>query len=609
MAYAASRYTEAKLSAVCEEIFRDIDKDTVDFSPNYNGTTTEPVLLPTAFPNVLVTPNQGIAVGMASAVCSFNLKEVCETTIQFIKNPRTNLLKTLPAPDFSTGGELLYKEDEMEALYRTGRGGVRLRAKYRYDKPNGCIEIYEIPYTATVEAIIDKIAALVKAGKVRDIIDVRDETDLNGLKIAIDIRRAADPDFIMRKLYAQTVLQDTFNCNFNILIDGRPRTMGIAEILTEWLHFRTGCLRRQAAFDIGKKRERVHLLEGLSKLLLDIDKAIRIIRQTPSEAQVIPNLMAGFAIDKPQAEFVAEIRLRNLNKEYLLNRTGELDGLRAEIKSLQDLLSDENKIYAIITEQLREIAKKYGKPRMTALVREAEAPKIAEEELIEDYNIKLFLTTHGYVKKIPLSSLRSAGEQYVKDDDAITQEIEATNRSEMLFFTDRCAVYKAKAHDLPDGKASGIGEYLTNWLGLDAGERVVYMAATTDYAGYMLFGYTNGKVAKVPLNGYATKFNRKKLINAYSDKAPLVAAYFLPTDGDIFLMRGGDKAMLLNTALLSPITARNTAGVQVFNLRKNTVMSALRSPPGGLTDEEREYYRADKIPSAGHFIRNQLSLT
>jgi len=607
MAFAASRYTEVKLDSICQEIFQDIDKNNVDMIDNYNSTMLEPVLLPTTFPNLLVTPNQGIAVGMASTVCSFNLKEVCQTTIKFIKDSNIPLLKTLLAPDFSTGGELIYKEAELENIYRTGRGSFKLRAKYRFDEKNSCIEVYEIPYTTTVEAIIDKVVTLVKSGKTRDISDIRDETDLNGLKIAIDLKKNADPALVMHKLFSQTTLQDSFSCNFNFLVDGRPRTMGIPEILTEWLRFRTNCLRRQMAYDIDKKSQQAHLLEGLAVVAVDIDKAIAIIRKTPTEALVIPNLMKAFRIDQPQAEFVAEIRLRNLNKEYLLKRVGELDALKEEVAHLQDLSSDDNKIRQLISSQLKDIAKKYGAPRRTELVYVEEIPAISEEVFIEDYGLKLFLTEHGYMKKISLVSLRSASEQYLKDDDTILQEIETTNKAEVLFFSDQHTVYKAKAYDLPDTKASGLGEYLANWLGLEPGERILYMVATHDYSGYMMFGYENGKLAKVPLSGYATKMNRKKLINAYSNRSNLVGLYYIPEDCDIFLARGADKAMVLDTAVLLPISSRSTTGVQVFNLRKNTkltVMRPLTSPVG----DELERYRIDKIPSTGHFVLSQMRL-
>jgi DNA gyrase subunit A len=600
MAYAASRYTEVKLDEICREIFKDIDKNVVDMVDNYNATMLEPVLLPTTFPNLLITPNQGIAVGMASTVCSFNLREICQTTIQFLKNPNHNLHKTLPAPDFSTGGDLVYNEQEIDMIYQTGRGSFKLRARYRFDKKNSCIEIYEIPYTTTAEAIIDKIAALVKANKIRDINDVRDETDLHGLKITIDIKKSADADLIMQRLYSLTSLQDTFSCNFNFLVDSKPRTMGIKEILTEWTRFRIGCLQRQLDTDIKNKTEKLHLLEGLSKILLDIDKAIRIIRQTESESQVIPNLMNGFKITQPQAEFIAEIRLRNLNKEYLLGRVNERDYLKNDIKELTAIRNNDERIRALIGEQLKEIAKKYGKERRTQIVRVQDAPLPQEDVFIEDYNIKLFLTAHNYFKKISLVSLRSSAEQYLKDDDTIIQEIESTNRAEILFFSNRHAVYKMKAYDLPDCKASALGEYLTNVLGLADGERIIYIVNANGYKGYMVFGFENGKVAKVAFDGYATKTNRKKLVNAYSDKSNLVSAAYIAEDCDFYLVRGKDKALTFNTALITPNTSKSSSGVQVFTLRKNTFLTEMRM---AMEDEKDEYFRVNKIPSTGHFIK------
>jgi len=603
MAFAASRYTEVKLDAICQEIFKDIDKNTVDMVENYNATTTEPVLFPTTFPNLLVTPNQGIAVGMASTVCSFNLNEVCLTTAKWITNPRINIMEHMPAPDFSSGGQLLYKESEIEAIYKSGRGSFKIRAKYRFDKANSCIEVYEIPYTTTIEAIIDKVVALVKAGKIRDVTDIRDETDLQGLKIAIDIKKSADPDRLMHQLFNMTTLQDSFSCNFNFLVDGRPRTMGIEEILTEWLRFRIDCLKRQTAYDIDKKTSQAHLLEGLSSVVLDIDKAIKIIRGTEKENMVIPNLMDGFGIDQPQAEFVAEIRLRNLNREYLLRRVGELEGLLKEIAELNALLSSDEKIRKLIASQLKAIAKKYGVERRTEIIQEEEQPVFEEDEFIDDYSLKFFLTDHGYLKKISLVSLRSAGEQYLKDDDSIMQVLDSTNKAEVLFFTDKQAVYRAKAHELPDAKASALGDYLSNRLELAEDERVIYMVATTDYKGYMFFGYENGKVAKVPLSGYDVR--RKKLLNAYSDKVKLVGICFLPEDGDLYMMRSSDKAMLLNSELLSPIASRSTGGVQVFTLRKYTKMTLFRVLEEG---EEFEEFRVDKFPSAGKTVRSQLQL-
>ena len=601
MAFAASRYTEVKLDAICTEIFKDIDKDTVDMVDNYNSTTLEPALLPTTFPNLLVTPNHGIAVGMASTVCSFNLKEVCLTTAKWVVNPNTDIMKHMPAPDFSSGGLLIYKQPEMETIYKTGRGSFKLRARYRFDKKNSCIEVYEIPYTTTIEAIIDKVVALVKAGKIREVNDIRDETDLNGLKIAIDIKKAADPDRLMQRLFSLTTLQDSFSCNFNILVDGRPRTMGIEEILTEWLRFRIGCLKRQFAYDIKRLSHQAFLLEGLSKVILDIDKAIKIIRQTPTDDMVIPNLMDGFTIEQPQAEFVAEIKLRNLNKEYLLKRVSELDTLLERVAHLKDLLANEEKVRQLISEQLKEVAKKYGMPRLTEMIQEDEQPALAEDDFIEDFSLKFFLTSHGYLKKISLVSLRSAGEQNLKEDDQILQIIDSTNKADVLFFSDRYTVYKMKAYDLPDAKASSLGDYLANRLELEEGEHIIYMVATTDYAGHITFAFENGKVAKVPLAAYDMR--RKKIAKAYSDKSQLVSMCYMVEEAELYLQRGNDKAMVINSDLLSPIASRSTQGVQVFSLRKNTKLTAFRSA----TDGDAEY-KVNKIPSTGRTTADQITL-
>ena len=607
MAYAASRYTEAKLDEICREIFADIDKNVVDMVDNYNATTLEPTLLPTTFPNLLVTPNQGIAVSMASTVASFNLKEVCETAIAWLKNPSHDIKKTLLAPDFSTGGELLHVPAEMENIYATGRGSFKLRARYRFDKKNSCIEIYEIPYTTTAEAIIDKIVTLVKANKVRDIQDVRDETDLHGLKIAIDIRKSANHEQIMQRLFSLTTLQDSFNCNFNFLVNGRPRVMGIAEILTEWTAFRAGCIQRGLAYDIEKKSEKLHLLEGLAKILLDIDKAIKIIRGTEKEKDVVPNLMKGFIITLPQAEYIAEIRLRHLNREYLLGRVNEREDLRKEIADLKSTHGSDGKIRALIIAQLKEVAKKYGKPRRTEIIYDAIAAVPTEEAFIDDYNVKLFLTGENYLKKISLVSLRSAAEHNLKEHDYITQELEATNREEILFFSSLCHVYKMRLYDIPDCKASALGEYLTNLLGLDPGERVLYMTTAREYEGFMVFAFENGKAAKIPLSAYATKTNRKKLLNAYSDRSPLVGMVWLAEDTDLYLQRGKDKAMVLNSALIPLNTSKSSGGVTVFTLRKNATLTKMHPLTGDatLSPEDREYYRTDKVPTAGHFMRKR----
>ena len=606
MAYAASRYTEARLDDICREVFKDIDKGVVDMVDNYNATMLEPSLLPTTFPNLLVTPNQGIAVGMASTVCSFNLKEVCQTAVAWLKNPNCDISKTLLAPDFSTGGELIFMQEDMAGIYATGRGSFKLRAKYRFDAKNNCIEVFEIPYTTTVEAIIDKIVALVKSGKIRDITDVRDETDLQGLKIAIDIKKSANHEQLMHRLYSLTTLQDSFSCNFNFLINGSPRVMGIAEILEEWTAFRVGCIKRQLAYDIQKKSEKLHLLEGLAKILLDIDKAIKIIRETPKESQVIPNLMNGFGITLPQADFIAEIKLRHLNREHLTNRITERESLEKELAELNAIHGSEERVREVIISQLKEITKKYGSPRRTEIVEASEAPAPSEADFIEDYNLKLFLTHHNYIKKISLVSLRSADTQYLKEDDFIAQELEATNRDELLLFTNQCNCYKMKIYDLPDCKASSLGEYLANLCEMATGERALYLAVARDYGGYMLFAFANGKVAKVQFSAYATKTNRRKLVNAYSDRAPLVEMHWIPEDADLYLQRGTDKAMLINSALIPLNTSKQSGGVTVFTLRKNTELTAMH--PITENTNDLDYYRADKIPTAGHFLQKQLKL-
>ncbi|MBR6400544.1 MAG: topoisomerase IV [Firmicutes bacterium] len=605
MAYAASRYTEVKLDSICSEIFKDIDKDTVDMVDNYDGQLKEPVLFPTTFPNILVSTNTGIAVSMASSICSFNLKEVCNTTIKYIKNPDIDIKKYLKAPDFSTGGELIYNEKELDSIYETGRGSIKVRARYRYDKKNSLIEVYEIPYSTSIEIIIDKIISLVKQNKIKEINDIRNETDINGLKIAIDIKRNADPDKLMAKLYQLTTLSDNFSCNFNILVNGSPRTMGIKGILDAWLAFRTECIRRQTEYDLQKKWDKHHLLVGLSQIMVDIDKAIRIIRETEEDSRVIPNLMKGFKIDKIQAEFIAEIKLRNLNKEYLLNRISEMESLEADIAKLNDILSDETLIKEIIIEELTAVAKKYGQPRKTEIIYEEETIDLTSDDFIEDYGITLFLTAHNYFKKITQASLqasiRTNYEHKLKDEDEIVQSLETTNKADILFFSSKQNVYKVKAYDLSECKASSLGEYLNNMLGLDEDETIVYLAATTDYKGYMLFGYKNGKIAKVDMQSYDTKLNRKKLINAYSDKSELTAAMFIAEDRDIMLVRDNDKAMLVNTALIPSKATKSTGGIQVYNLKKNSFMTRMTESEGFIS-EDTEYYRSDKIPATGHFI-------
>ncbi|GHU56442.1 DNA gyrase subunit A [Clostridia bacterium] len=601
MAYAASRYTEVKLDAMCGEIFCDIDKNTVDFIDNYNSTMKEPVLFPTRFPNLLVTPNQGIAVGMASNVASFNLTEVCSLTAAYIKNPDCDIKKYLPAPDFSTGGQILYNDKDIDNIYENGRGGVRIRAKYRYDEKNSLIEVYEIPYTTTIEAIIDKIVILVKSGKLRDINDVRDETDLKGLKITIDIRKNANPQHVMHRLFASTPLSDTFSCNFNFLIGGKPRTMGIREILAEWVKFRTGVVSKTVAYDLAKKEERLHLLVGLAKILLDIDKAISIVRNTTEESRVIPNLMKGFGIDEIQADFVAEIKLRNLNKQYILKQVNERENLEKEVAELRDILANPAKINEIIIKQLKEISKKYGKPRLTEIVTDEEIVEIPDDDLIQDYPLKIFFTKHNYFKKIPLTSLRSFSEQNLKEDDSVLSEIETTNKSDIIFFSTKQNAYKLRAHEIADSKASSMGDYLPNLLSLAEDEQICFVTATTDYSGILIFVFDNGKIAKIPLSSYQTKMNRKKLVNAYTDKANLVFIDFAGEDCDLVAIRDNDKAVLFNTSLAEQKATRNSIGVQAVSFKKNSVLTGCTRRENFICGDA-EYYRADKIPSAGHFI-------
>lgn len=604
MQYAASRYTEVKLEKICEELFRDLDKNTVDFVDNYDGTMKEPTLFPAAFPSVLVNANQGIAVGMASNLCSFNLKEVCDAAVAYIGDENADLLQYIKAPDFSTGGSLILNENELRGIYETGRGSVKVRAKYKYDKQNSCIEIYEIPYTTASEAIIDSVIELVKSGRLKDITDVRDETDLEGLKITLDIRKSADPDEIMNKLYKLTTLQDSFNCNFNILINGSPRVMGIREILREWLIFRVSCIKRQTAFDIGKKEDKLHLLLGLRKILLDIDKAIEIIRNTEHDAQVVPNLMNGFGIDQLQAEFIAEIKLRNLNREYILDKVGEVDTLQKEIADLKELLGDERKIRKVIARQLGEVSKKYGQPRKTEIIPETHVEEITEEHLIEDYNLKLFLTEQNYLKKIALVSLRANPEHKLKDDDRIVQEIETHNKSELLMFSDRHTVYKLRVYDIPDCKASSLGEYLTNLLQLENGEKIIYIAATDNYAGWLLFSFESGKCAKIELESYATKTNRKKLANAYSDLSPLVDMRYLPADTELVAYSSINKVLIFDTSGINAKSTRDSQGVQVLKEKKGSRLCAIKTiGESGIKDPD--YYRTKTIPAVGCYFRDE----
>ncbi len=604
MAYAASRYTEAKLSAICAEVFKDIDKDNVDFVDNYDGSMKEPSLLPTAFPNVLVSANSGIAVGMASQICGFNLNEVCQTTINYIRDPEVDIMSTLPAPDFPTGGEIIYDRAEMEEIYRTGRGSFRVRAKWRYLEGENIIEIYEIPYTTTSEAIIDKVAELIKTGKVREINDMRDETDLSGLRLAIDLKRGTDPEKLMQKLFKLTTLQDSFPCNFNILVAGSPRVMGVREILDEWTAWRTESIRRRVYFDLQKKQEKLHLLQGLARILLDIDKAIEIIRNTELEADVVPNLMMGFGIDKVQAEYVAEIKLRNINREYILKRTAETEALEDEIAELESTLNNRRKIRNIIIDELSAINKKYPAPRKTGIVYAAEVEEYAEEQQVEDYHVTLFLSREGYFKKITAQSLRMSSEQKYKDGDALNLSFESSNRRELLIVTDKQQIYKVRVSDFDDCKASVLGTYLPTKLGMDEGESVVTMLDPGDYRANILFAFANGKIARVELSAYETKTNRKKLVNAYSDKSPLVSVLVLAEETDIVCVSSDERALMFNTSLLQPKTSRATQGVGVMTLKpRRELVRAVSAAESGILNAAR--YRVRSLPAAGALLRGE----
>lgn len=597
MAWAASRYTEAKLDDICQELFRDIDKDTVDFVDNYDNTQKEPALLPTAFPSVLVNANTGIAVGMASSICPFNIAEVCETTIALMKDPEHQILSTLPAPDFPGGGQIICDINALNQIYNTGRGGVRVRARYSYDSDANCIDITQIPPTTTIEAIIEKIIELVKQGKIKEIADIRDETGLAGLKITIDLKRGADPDKLMLRLFRMTPLEDSFACNFNILIAGVPRVLGIREILQEWTAFRIECVRRRTHYDLTRKKEKLHLLLGLQKILLDIDKAVQIVRSTEEESEVVPNLMIGFGIDQIQAEFVAEIKLRHLNREYILKRTDEIDQLEQDIADLEEILANRARVKSIIVKELRTIAEKYGQPRRSILIYPMEEPEEEPEEIPDD-PVNVFFTSEGYFKKITPLSLRMSGEQKLKEGDSIVRAVETTNNRDLLFFTDRCQVYKARLADFDCTKASVMGEYIPSKLGMDEGERPIAMAITRDYEGSMLFCFDNGKIAKVQMSAYATKTNRRKLLAAYSDKAPLVAAIYAPEDSEYLLTSSSGKMLLLHSGALQSKTTKNTQGVAVMTLRRNH--RVIRFEPykeGSLQKPFR--YRAKSLPAAG----------
>ena len=606
MAYAASRYTEAKLAPICAELFRDLDCDAVDFVDNYDNTMKEPSLLPTTYPNVLVSANQGIAVGMASQICGFNLGEVCDTTIAFLKNPDHDISSTLLAPDFPTGGQIICDGDDLRSIYATGRGGLKVRARWRYDRSENVIEVYEIPYSTTIEVILDKVAELVKAGKVKEISDMRDETDLSGLKLAIDLKRGVDPDKLMAKLFRLTPLQDTVSCNFNILIAGMPRVMGVGEILTEWTAWRTDCVKRRVYYILGKKKEKLHLLQGLKRILLDIDKAIRIIRETEEESEVIPNLMIGFGIDQVQAEYVAEIKLRNINKEYILKRVQETAALADEIDDLEDTLAKPGRIRRIIIDELTEVRKKYAVPRRTEIVYSHELPEEPAEDAPEDYPVHLFLSREGYFKKITPQSLRMSGDQKYKEGDGPSQYFEATNNTELMFFTDRQQVYKTRASEFGETKASLLGDYLPAKLGLDAGENVIFLCLPGDYSGSLLFAFENGRVARVSLSAYATTSNRRKLTGAYCEKFPLVQILPLTEDRELALLTNEPRALLVHTALLAPKTTRGTQGVQVMNIKPKYHLERLADVADtGITNQAR--YRTRTIPAAGALLRPEDS--
>ena len=603
MAYAASRYTEAKLDNICTELFRDIDSDTVDMVDNYDATMKEPSLLPTTFPNVLVSANQGIAVGMASNICSFNLREVCDTAIALMKNPDHDILETLPGPDFSTGAELLFDEAATREVYSTGRGSFKLRAKWHYEKDGNLIEITEIPYTTATEVIMDKVAELIKAGKIKEITDMRDETDLGGLKLTIDLKRGVDPEKLMQKLFRMTPLQDSFPCNFNILIAGMPRVMGVGEILEEWTAWRMDCVKRRLFFQIGKREERLHLLKGLERILLDIDKAIRIIRETELEAEVVPNLMIGFGIDEIQANYVAEIKLRNINKEYILKQTKAISQLEQEIADMRDTLNSGKKLKNVIIQELQEVSKKYGQPRKTEIIYQAvEAEPEEEEDNVPDYPVTVFVSREGYLKKITAQSLRMSGEQKFKEGDALRFSQETTNRADVLVFTDQFQCYKSRLSEFEDGKASQLGDYLPQKLGMEQGETVRSVVLTEDYSGFVLFFFENGKVAKVPLNAYETKTNRKKLTGAYCDKSALVDVYAMQEDAQMALYASDGRTLIFSTAQLLPKTTRNTQGVAVLTLKKKAVLTAaLPLEQSGIENPSR--YRTKTIPAAGALLK------
>ena len=606
MAYAASRYTEARLAPICQELFGDINKNTVKFVDSYDGEMQEPTLLPVAFPNILVNPNQGIAVGMASNICSFNLREVCNATIEYMKHPRCDILEIMPAPDFPQGAEILYDKEQMREIYESGRGSFKMRSVYQYDKANNCIEITQIPYSTTVEAILAKIMELVKANKLKEIADARDETGLAGFKLTLDLKRGTDPDALMLKLFKLTPLEDSFACNFNILIDNVPKVMGVREIIDEWVKFRMGCIKNALKFDIDKKSEKLHLLTGLKKILMDIDKAISIIRHTELESDVIPNLMSGFSIDKIQAEYIAEIKLRNLNKEYIINRTAEIERLIEEIDELNRIISSEKEIKKLIAKQLDQIAKKYGKERKTQLVENADVPEYEESNFIDDYPLTLFVTRDGYVKKVSATSLKfTTSEHKLKEGDEIIQTIETTNKCEIMFFTDKSTVYKAHAYDIPDSKVTALGEYVPGLLGFEANEKFLYAVVCDTFSGFILFAFANGKMAKVELENYQTKSNRKKLINAYSDKSEIRSIIKLTEDTEIVAFADNNKVISVDTALIPLKSTKSTQGVQVMKMTKKgaQLVRACLATESGL--DNIKHYKARNIPAAGSFLRTE----
>ena len=602
MAYAASRYTEAKLDSICKELFSDIDSDTVDFIDNYDSTMKEPSLLPVSFPSVLVNSNMGIAVGMASSICSFNLEEVCETASALIKNPDHDIISTLKAPDFAGGGDIVYDEESLRRIYETGRGSIKVRARWAYDKDSGCIDISEIPPSTTVEAVMDKVVDLVKGNKLKEISDMRDETDLGGLKLTIDLRRGIDPEKLMQKLFKMTPLEDSFSCNFNILISGSPKVMGVREIVDEWIAFRRECIRRRVYHELQKKKDKLHLLLGLAKILLDIDKAIRIVRETEEEREVVPNLMIGFGIDEHQADYVAEIRLRHLNREYILGRTREIDHLKTDIEEMKGILESPKKIERIIIKELSDVAKKYGHPRKSLLYYPVAEDIVDMEEEVSDYAVNLFFTREGYFKKITPLSLRMGGDHKLKEGDEITQEVEATNAHQLLFFTNRHQVYKADVNDFPDVKASLMGEYIPARLGMEEGETAIYMVVTRDYVGHLFFFFENGKLGKVELSGYQTKTKRKKLLAAYSDKSPLVAMFHAEVDGEYFMRATNGRVLIIHTGALSPKSTKNTQGVQVMTLRKNLLLESVNPYRDGIIANPHRF-RTRALPAAGAFPR------